>query len=840
MRKGEIQLDESVIAALENGNGDKTKNSKFWAEDRSEWQKEEIKNSREKVKAAQILRSHISAAEGVTETNHANEAVESETKTFKNEKAELEKHLVGLKELLDKTNTLEKRVKIASNMQIARDKMHEVDAKIANLKAVEKEGEQKQGDSVNIDDKADDWKKLIAQNKADKLVRKAEKDSAAAPAIEKAEKKEDNPKLNLNSNPLNLKNMEKENFNEDILKDVSNAEALGEYHQKKSAEETEKKKEMKEYAEEVIPNAESTADFYVKKKKQKEEEEKYDENIAEIQSDVPNADAFVKKSKIDTRSGDRKNPIDNIDTSADNAPVDTAPVDNVSDLKKIIREREKNMPKEIGDELIDKDLEKRAAEILTTGEQDAEKQGKQNKGLKKELTEEREVNAELQDRVIRAEAILTNIENAFEEKKKELTEKEVKGLGKIWKFLNKPKVKFAIGVGLIGGATIATGGGSLVGAWLHLPYGLGIAGLGGTSNLTTALLGSGFAASAYGSKLKEGFRQNMNELLDIAKSAKESAAGGTQTEKRLQASEAASRSSAEKSTDGKNEKLDVEKIVNFVKEAKENKLTAQNLLNGFGGKVENIEGARQLIESEMSIFAFSKEKRDINDAHKWLRKKLEEINEIKKQEQVSKESTEQQPTEAGVKAVNESVELAEPAKAVETGKLEKPEAKEASKDNKPEVGNVILKETPARKEGSSAENLVSLDDQKKLFEARDRFFGLSRLIGQNKEKINTKVLETIAELVNSEIEKGKYETVDPVVKLANDLVENKEKFDFFGKEANASNRDNTAKERLISEIKTHALHMENNGLLGATAEEKEKNRLAIAALLDSKEFKSQI
>ncbi|MBU3924723.1 hypothetical protein KJ854_02190, partial [Patescibacteria group bacterium] len=542
----------------------------------------------------------------------------------------------------------------------------------------------------------------------------------------------------------------------------------------------------------------------------------------------------------DTRSGDRKNPIDNIDTSADNAPVDTAPVDNVSDLKKIIREREKNMPKEIGDELIDKDLEKRAAEILTTGEQDAEKQGKQNKGLKKELTEEREVNAELQDRVIRAEAILTNIENAFEEKKKELTEKEVKGLGKIWKFLNKPKVKFAIGVGLIGGATIATGGGSLVGAWLHLPYGLGIAGLGGTSNLTTALLGSGFAASAYGSKLKEGFRQNMNELLDIAKSAKESAAGGTQTEKRLQASEAASRSSAEKSTDGKNEKLDVEKIVNFVKEAKENKLTAQNLLNGFGGKVENIEGARQLIESEMSIFAFSKEKRDINDAHKWLRKKLEEINEIKKQEQVSKESTEQQPTEAGVKAVNESVELAEPAKAVETGKLEKPEAKEASKDNKPEVGNVILKETPARKEGSSAENLVSLDDQKKLFEARDRFFGLSRLIGQNKEKINTKVLETIAELVNSEIEKGKYETVDPVVKLANDLVENKEKFDFFGKEANASNRDNTAKERLISEIKTHALHMENNGLLGATAEEKEKNRLAIAALLDSKEFKSQI
>ncbi|MBU4142067.1 hypothetical protein KKE99_04320, partial [Patescibacteria group bacterium] len=672
MRKGEIQLDESVIAALENGNGDKTKNSKFWAEDRSEWQKEEIKNSREKVKAAQILRSHISAAEGVTETNHANEAVESETKTFKNEKAELEKHLVGLKELLDKTNTLEKRVKIASNMQIARDKMHEVDAKIANLKAVEKEGEQKQGDSVNIDDKADDWKKLIAQNKADKLVRKAEKDSAAAPAIEKAEKKEDNPKLNLNSNPLNLKNMEKENFNEDILKDVSNAEALGEYHQKKSAEETEKKKEMKEYAEEVIPNAESTADFYVKKKKQKEEEEKYDENIAEIQSDVPNADAFVKKSKIDTRSGDRKNPIDNIDTSADNAPVDTAPVDNVSDLKKIIREREKNMPKEIGDELIDKDLEKRAAEILTTGEQDAEKQGKQNKGLKKELTEEREVNAELQDRVIRAEAILTNIENAFEEKKKELTEKEVKGLGKIWKFLNKPKVKFAIGVGLIGGATIATGGGSLVGAWLHLPYGLGIAGLGGTSNLTTALLGSGFAASAYGSKLKEGFRQNMNELLDIAKSAKESAAGGTQTEKRLQASEAASRSSAEKSTDGKNEKLDVEKIVNFVKEAKENKLTAQNLLNGFGGKVENIEGARQLIESEMSIFAFSKEKRDINDAHKWLRKKLEEINEIKKQEQVSKESTEQQPTEAGVKAVNESVELAEPAKAVETGKLEKP------------------------------------------------------------------------------------------------------------------------------------------------------------------------
>ncbi|MFH1048657.1 MAG: hypothetical protein V1732_03255 [Patescibacteria group bacterium] len=820
MRKGEIQLDESVIAALENGNGDKTKNSKFWAEDRSEWQKEEIKNSREKVKAAQILRSHISAAEGVTETNHANEAVESETKTFKNEKAELEKHLVGLKELLDKTNTLEKRVKIASNMQIARDKMHEVDAKIANLKAVEKEGEQKQGDSVNIDDKADDWKKLIAQNKADKLVRKAEKDSAAAPAIEKAEKKEDNPKLNLNSNPLNLKNMEK-NIEEDGGFDAyakANEENALKEEQEKALKDFEAQKDKesgnlyddvnKKYkleAEQKKAKEAYESEFENRGKTSKNEKDKWDKLREKDDDDVEKEKRAARlKEKEEfknaykqqfgeeedgagsVKDSGKQNIVNNIDASVDNAPVDTAPVDNVSDLKKIIREREKNMPKKIGDELIDNDLEKSAQKIKDRAKKEfpelAEIIEDEKKPIQDLLDAKKIENLELREIYEKASnrfaAMKTELDKQIEEVKNPTLKESIIG------FLKKPKVKGAIVFGLAGAAVYAASGGTAVPVYFAVKAALATAGVDifvpaaagyGLSTWGTAAVAGGAGAE---------FISYLSKKLGLSKGEK---------------------SDREKHQEG-----------------------LENLKNiGSGQGQANETSAEAPIETPVKKEGF-------------IGKMKKRIFGEKEQEKASKENTEQQPTEAGVKAVNESVELAEPAKAVETGKLEKPEAKEASKDNKPEVGNVILKETPARKEGSSAENLVFSEDQKKLFEAKDRFFGLSRLIGQNKEKINTNVLETIAELVNSEIEKGKYETVDPVVKLANDLVENKEKFDFFGKEANAGNRDNVAKEKLISEIKTHALHMENNGLLGATAEEKEKNRLAIAALLDSKEFKSQI
>lgn len=151
--------------------------------------------------------------------------------------------------------------------------------------------------------------------------------------------------------------------------------------------------------------------------------------------------------------------------------------------------------------------------LLTYGEPLIETQKQLIKNQEKEIAELKEglENAK------KVESKLAAMENALKEKIEELTVKDATKLDKFKKFITNPKVKLAIGIGLIGVASVATGGGALVGAWLHLPYGLGISALGGTSNLTTALLGSGLVGRAYGDKIKNGFRENMKEILGIIK-----------------------------------------------------------------------------------------------------------------------------------------------------------------------------------------------------------------------------------------------------------------------------------------------------------------------------------
>lgn len=163
---------------------------------------------------------------------------------------------------------------------------------------------------------------------------------------------------------------------------------------------------------------------------------------------------------------------------------------------------------------------------------------KENTELKEVVKTEQLGRIEAEERLARLEPVLANIENALKEKMVELPEKEAGKLEKVWKFLNKPKVKMAIGFGLIGASAFATGGGTLVGAWLGLPYGLGIPALGGTSNLIAGTLGSGWAVSAYSEQLRKNFkekmnnefRQNLKDILDIAENQKAPVIGKTSAE----------------------------------------------------------------------------------------------------------------------------------------------------------------------------------------------------------------------------------------------------------------------------------------------------------------------
>jgi len=153
---------------------------------------------------------------------------------------------------------------------------------------------------------------------------------------------------------------------------------------------------------------------------------------------------------------------------------------------------------------------------------------------KKKIDELEKENVKLKENLEKTELFMKNAKNALREKINELPEKDAGKWEKIKKFLTNPKVKFAIGVGLLGTATVATSGGSLVGAWLGVSYGWGIPALGGTSNLIAgALGGAGIASGIYSAKLKEGFRQNMKDILNIMKNEKESAVGETSAEVKI-------------------------------------------------------------------------------------------------------------------------------------------------------------------------------------------------------------------------------------------------------------------------------------------------------------------
>ncbi len=332
-----------------------------------------------------------------------------------------------------------------------------------------------------------------------------------------------------------------------------------------------------------------------------------------------------------------------------------------------------------------------------------------NQYQEKKIAELEKENAQLKENFEKTELFMRNAENAIKKEINELPEKESGKMEKVWKFLKNPKVKLAIGLGLIGASAAATGGGALIGAWLGLPYGLGIPALGGTSNLIAMASGYGLLGAAFEQEAKKGFRKNMKDILSIMKNEKESVGSTTQAESNEQQREA-------------------------------------------------------------------EQTRQINNEQK----KDGEL--ILKQERIKKP--------AAILSEKEIVE----------------------------------------KDGNN-------EEKKK---ARDKYFELAKIIGNNKEKLNTTVLERLAEMGKRGIEKGNYEIMAPMVALADELVQNKEKFDFLNKANAGKILDERDKEELVKKIKIRVLAMGNRGMLGDNPKERQKNRLAIAALLDSKEFRSGI
>lgn len=225
-------------------------------------------------------------------------------------------------------------------------------------------------------------------------------------------------------------------------------------------------------------------------------------------------------------------------------------------------------------------------------------------------------------------------------------------------------------------------------------------------------------------------------------------------------------------------KIDIGAVVKFVGEKD------QELITRLENDPELLSDMVKAFKKKLSIFQFSDKQKNINTTYFWLENKQREIK--KAQMQAPKEQT-----------VNESAP--------------------SSSDQK-------------RKQ-----------ENEKRFEALKGIYEIADLIRKNDSKINTNVLLVFHGEVEKSINTHKYEVVGPLVNLAKYIVENKEKVSFLKKTDKIGVVYNASeKEDLVREIKANVLRMSNEGQLGATNAEKEKNRKIITDLVDSIEFKSKI
>jgi hypothetical protein len=232
--------------------------------------------------------------------------------------------------------------------------------------------------------------------------------------------------------------------------------------------------------------SDDTDELEKKRTEKNEEEEKIRAAKKKIETDLKEEeeriDAYKRQfTEKDDDSANSNDSVKNVDVPVDTPPIDNPPINTETELQKIIRERNENMPHHIDDDSIDTDLEERANAMAERMKKDAlEKYPELADVLEnekkpiQELLDAKEVeNAELIEKVEDLSEQLSKMVEMADNTIIEITaeedkEKAHKTLRAIGKFIRSPKGQMAILAG-VGAMAFTAGGGAVPAIMLLKP-----------------------------------------------------------------------------------------------------------------------------------------------------------------------------------------------------------------------------------------------------------------------------------------------------------------------------------------------------------------------------------
>lgn len=554
-------------------------------------------------------------------------------------------------------------------------------------------------------------------------------------------------------------------------KDEDSADLYSELNRKNEEQEKTAEAYKKEYGKREDASQGEKEDI---EKLRKKEDIKKEKRASELKEKEEFADAYK------AQFGENEKKTDLSDTSKVKSGHEEEK--NGRPLQEKVDRLSKSIPDEAKEILREKAMDDEVDRIVS--ESHAEKQDTKIESLTKE-------SGELKENLEKAEERLKNAEIAINEKIQEMTEKDATITQKFVKFLRNPKVKTAIGFGLIGAAAFATGGGTLIGAWLGLPYGLGIPALGGTSNLIAGALGSALAARAFKQKMEGDFRQNLKEVLGVMKNEtdakNENEKPGMETEQSsegLKATEIPAAASEEKPKGfwdrffGKKDKSDESAEISLTGES-EKASDTEKVISKFQ------KGLREFNEN----FKIKFEKKQIGGEEVLdfaeMMAKWGEMGGSHKEDAVNAFS-EVYGKDAKIKgAMVDAMAVYADKKGIEGSTvLEKylPYFEVNEHIVRRDVSEWLIGEKAHLPENEPEVKTEPAESKEALImkkAAKEQYFELSRAIADNKEKINTAILEKISDLLDENIKAGDYEAAASLGDITEELLKDRKSLDLF-------------------------------------------------------------
>lgn len=401
----------------------------------------------------------------------------------------------------------------------------------------------------------------------------------------------------------------------------------------------------------------------------KKEEDKRQEEIDRV--NAYKRQFGEKEDNIDNPRVD--NTINNVDnnTSVNTVPVDTVPADNETDLQRIIRERNEHMPDKIEADYLAESIKEmpEVASILETEKKPLkdllEAQGKEIVELKETVNTEQLNTVEAIVKAEKLENKLGAIDMATQDFGKNLDKKELSKWKKIWK---DPKFKLVLIGAIYAGGAIALGatgpasaplyfGAKMLvakaGGTLFLPY------AGGSSTLIGAAVPAAIEASRWFLK-KIGVVKNEN---DVEKATKEymvkmeeiKNSGNSVAGNEIRPLSAGNNSERQTINESSPEahQIDIAGVVERVQ------MNDPGLISQYEKYPEFLNETVKAFESKISIVAYTKEKRNINDTYKWLKNKQKEIKEQGNNKPEASEINQSKPiSREPIKSVEKPIEVA--------------------------------------------------------------------------------------------------------------------------------------------------------------------------------------